>query len=149
MTTKRDRALAIMVTVSQDWEQLTTCVAWMDSADKRCSRDVESGWLCKRHIAVAERKLTKAIAKDKADKEKREAWRAEKLPKWKAELAKIEAEMRRLDPPPPTTDRAAYGGVGCTTTTRYQRNLFTDSKVEKMGKLVRRAESLRRDIGKD
>lgn len=149
MTTQREKLLAQMVTVSRDWMMLDTCVAWMDSADRRCKRDIEAGWLCKRHIAVAERKLAKAIEKNKADEAKRQAWRAEKLPQWKAELAKVEAEIARRDPPPPTTDRAAYGGVGCTTTIRYQRNLLRPSNVEAMGRLVRRRAELVGMIGGD
>lgn len=145
--TKRDRALALMVTVSQDWDTLTDCVAWMDSADRRCAREVETGWLCKRHVTVAERKLAKAIERDAAEKAKRAAARAGKLPGWRAELAEVEAEMARRDPAPPTTDRAAYGGVGCSTTARYQKRIFRDSNVEAMGRLVRRAEELRSLIG--
>lgn len=148
-STKHERVLAQMVAISRDWHLLTGCVAWIDSAGKRCKRTVEAGWLCKRHISVAERKLAKALEKEKAFRARAAASRAERLPKWKAELARVEKEIARRDPSPPTIDRAAYGGVGCSATARYQRNLFRDSNVEAMGRLVRRRGELVKMIGDD
>ena len=41
----------------------------------------------------------------------------------------------RRDPKPPTDDPAAFGGVGCTTTARWQKRVMSDSNISRMATL--------------
>lgn len=44
----------------------------------------------------------------------------------RVQLRRIDREIARLDPPPPTTDPAAFGGLGSTAARAYQARLTPD-----------------------
>lgn len=123
------------------------CWAWIESAERVCRKpEGDEPHLCNRHAAVARRKL----ALD-ADREQRRleqavadslATRARRL----ARLAAVDAEIARLDPPPPTDDPAAYGGVGSTAARRYQAR-YTDERIARLAALHREREQLVRYLG--
>jgi len=146
--TNREYNLALEVALSNsaNWPT-STCVAWVDSADRTCGKTRSAGLLCKRHNTVAEKRAIKNAEKNAQDRERRAAWRAENLPKWRAELDRIEARMRVMDPPPVSTDPAAYGGNVHPSIRKKRAGFMSDSRVMEMGKLVRRADELRRLIG--
>lgn len=101
------------------------CPVWIDSRDTRCGKtDLIDGRWCKRHTPIIQRKLGADRTRETEQAERRAAWMLEKLPEWRAKLARVEAEIARLDPPPPTTDTAAYGGVGSTTATHYRERFL-------------------------
>lgn len=87
------------------------CQCWVESRAARCGKPTD-GMLCLRHMAAAQRRLTTAIADDTTRKARLAAERTAAAPRLRDRLARVEAEITRLDPPAPTTDRAAYGGVG-------------------------------------
>ena len=127
-----------------------TCWAWMDSADRVCGRAAGAEpRLCSRHVGVAQRKrdAEQALeARDRARRAEREAATVASLPALRADLARVDAEMRRLDPPPPTTDPAAWGGKVAPTVRRYRARATSDAHVARMADLVRRREVLAREI---
>lgn len=135
-------ALTAEVSVTQPkyWVK-GACQAWMDGADRKCGKFAED-YLCKRHINVAIKRREARLAKEAARVARWEAEKERQTPKWQAELARVNAEIARRDPAPPTTDMAAYGGVGCSTTARYQKNLLRDSNVSRMAELLKRRDYL-------
>lgn len=123
------------------------CPFWVESRDERCgSRELVNGRWCKRHTTVMHRRAAKlaeqANTRRRADDERRAAH----LPALRAELARIEAEMARCDPQPPTDDMAAYGGVGSTTAARYWNRLRADANVIRLAELAKRRDALIADI---
>lgn len=152
MTTPTETQLAGMVTITPDdpilsrWESSLGCVAWVEKSDRRCGH-TSPGYLCASHETVARRRWEKHAAKEQARREASAQRRAEQLPKWRAELEKVTAEINRLDPPPATTDRAAYGGNVHPSITRQRRAFMSDTRVQKMAALTRRHEELTRKIG--
>ena len=113
-----------------------TCWAWMEKAEKACGRpEGAEPHLCPRHEVVARRRLDQRIAREAARNVQRKTDSISKLPKLRAQLAKVEAEIERRDPKPPTDDPAAFGGVGCTTTARWQKRVMSDSNISRMATL--------------
>lgn len=151
-TEQKKIALASMLALGQptNWHP-TGCVAWVESADRVCARTRAEGLLCKRHHTVAVRRFAAEVEREKTRRAKWRAHREEQLARhgdrWRAELAKIEARMRVLDPPPETTDRAAYGGAVHPSIRRRQIARMSDARVEEMARLIRRAEVLRSKLG--
>lgn len=137
-----DLMLAVALT-----DEIDPCPAWMETAERRCGKARAIGFLCQRHHAVAVRRLQARQAADAAQAEEAAERRARKLPAWRAELDRVEARMRVLDPPADVTDRAAYTGAVHPSLRRRQARLLSDSRVEEMARLVVRAEQLRRLIG--
>lgn len=131
------------------WADNPDCVAWMDTAEKVCGKPRVEGFLCRRHHTVAVKRAEAAALKAAVEKLAALKRRERMLPKWRAELARIEARMAVLDPPPLTTDRAAYAGAQHAAVTRHQRRALSDARVAEMAALVARAEQLRRKIGDD
>lgn len=134
--------------ILDNYETRMGCVAWIDASDRRCGKE-SAGYLCKRHEAVAARRWEKHAAKVAAQAEERERIRVARrqfdLPKWQDELARVEAQINRLDPPRPD-DRAAYTGIVHPSIRRQQRAALSDSKVQKMAALWARHEELSRKI---
>lgn len=115
-----------------------TCWAWMDSAERVCGRtEGAEPHLCPRHVEVARRKLAREVEKAKAQRVRREASAVRRLPEFRQRLAAVDAEIARRDPAPPTTDMAAYGGVGSTTASAYQTRLLSDTNVARLAELHR------------
>lgn len=121
----------------------------MDSAEKVCNRPEEEPGLrlCPRHHAVALRKLEQQKAKETARLAALERKWLAALPGWRAELATVEARIRRLDPPPPTTDMAAFMGVGSTAARRYRRRL-TPERIHELSVLHKRRTELVKSIAR-
>lgn len=110
------------------------CQAWVDSRDARCGRPTD-GVLCARHAAVANRRLEASRRRNAARSEASAAVREQPRVTREARLRLVEAEMARLDPPPPTTDVAAFCGVGSTTARRYQ-DKFTPARIHRLAELT-------------
>lgn len=145
--TERDRALAMQVALRlDDWTAAQGCPAWIDSADRQCGRPPAEGYLCRRHHTVAVRRLEKDQARRQAAAEKRAAHRAANLPAWRAELARVEAEIERRDRPV-VADRAAVGGVVHPSIRKRQLAALSDTNVKRMAELYRRHDELTRKIG--
>lgn len=147
LCTKREYALALQVALDNPNNWPDTCVAWVDSKDATCGKPRTDGLLCNRHVTVADRRFIHAAAKAATEREAAATERARDLPGWRAELAKIEARMRVLDPPNVNTDPAAYVGNVHPSIRRKRATFMSDTRVQEMGRLVRRAEELRRRIG--
>lgn len=147
MSNKEEIALAGYVALRVDgWELWTACPAWVESADRKCGRELGAGeLLCKRHRNVALKRQEKAIEKERERREKRAAERAEMLPKWREELATIEAEIHRRELP--ITDRAAVGGATHPAIVRTQLRHLSDTNVKCMHKLWSRWDELKTMIG--
>lgn len=144
--TNSDRALASMVTLTPPDGWGKQCVAWVESRDAECGKYVKHGFLCARHATVAKRRWEKQQAKRHARQEQRAQHRAKHLPEWRAELARIDAELTRRTQPL-TTDRAFSGGVGSKKHKRHLRRQFSDANVERVGALLSRRQTLESLIG--
>ena len=119
----------------------TRCPFWMESRDARCgSTKLIDGRWCKRHTAVMARRLEKQAAQEAAYRREERRRAMTMLPRWRERLAWVEAEINRLDPPPPTTDMAAFGGVGSTTATRYRKRFLAN--LPRLAELSRERDDL-------
>lgn len=111
------------------------CVAWIESADRRCGKPRTEGYLCARHHAVAVKRHAKQVEKERVQLEKRRAIAEAKRPERERRLAAVEAEIARRDPPPLTTDAAAFGGVGCTAVARQNQRRWSPGNVHRLAEL--------------
>lgn len=113
-----------------------TCWAWVESKGAVCGRpdEVDSPHLCKRHATVARRRADEEVAREARRTARREDEALSKLDVYRERLDAIDSEMRRLDPPPPTTDPAAWGGVAHAGAARY-RARFTPERIARLAKL--------------
>ena len=88
--------------------------------------------------------------KKKAQQEKLEQQRQERLEKhgdrWRAQLARVEAELERRTGMQ-TTDRAAFGGVGAKQLRTAKARGFSHSNVKRVGELIAQQKDLRRKLG--
>lgn len=141
-----DVALASMVAVTPPGRWGSRCVAWVDSRDSECGRDVKQGFLCARHYTVACRRLDRERAKRQDQAVKRAQHREENMPGWRDELALIDREISRRTAPI-TTDRAFSGGVGAEQHRKHLKRQFSDSNVKRVGELIRRRERLQALMG--
>lgn len=142
-----DMTLALAVGLDNPSNWNTGCVAWVESRESQCGKDRKHGYLCQRHYGIAYKRTETRAQKEADARDRKAALRAVNLPKWKAELAKVEAEMDRIDPPRGDLDRAAYTGYVHPSIDKRRR--MTDAKVQKMGALVSRHQELSRLIGND
>lgn len=146
---KTELALASYVALRlDDWQPAHGCPAWIESRDSQCGKAPAEAVLCKRHKTVAGKRHQKAVEKLQQEKARRAEYRAKNLPAWKAELQKVEADMQRYGGAL-TSDRAAYGGAAHPSIRRHQLQQLSDTNVQRMAGLVRKAEDLRSKIGKD
>jgi len=130
-----------------DWTPEHGCCAWIDASDRQCGRDaLTESMLCTRHRNLALKRHEKHVKKTLKDQQQRIEYRAKMLPEWEAELAQVEADMERYGGAP-TTDRAAYGGAAHPSIQRQQLRQLSDTNVQRMAKLSRRAQDLRDKIG--
>lgn len=125
------------------------CTAWIDSKDDRCKRTPVEGFLCTRHHNIAVKRHAAQQEKDLASARRAAEYRTENLPKWRAELERLNKEMARMWGISETTDMAAYGGQVNARIARKANAALTDNVVAKGARLGRRAEELRRKIGDD
>lgn len=146
---EHDMRLALQVALRMDNYRIGSgCPAWIESADRVCGKDPVRGYLCNRHHNVAVKRQGKALEKAHADAQKRAEYRAEKLPGWKAELERINAEIERRDQPV-VRDRAAATGFVHKSIQKKRMAALSDSNVKRMAALWRRHEELTKLIGDD
>lgn len=144
---EHDLRLAMHVSLRMDSYQVGSgCPAWIESAERRCGKPQARGYLCTRHHNVAVNRQSKALDKAIANQKKRDEYRALNLPKWKAELAKVDAEIDRRDRPI-VDDRAAVGGSTHPSIRKKQKAALSDTNVKRMADLWRRREHLTKLIG--
>ena len=143
-----EKALAGYVALRiDDWRPEHGCPAWIESADRQCGRQpVDAAMLCKRHRNVALKREQKARIKQKEQADRTKAYRAENLPKWRAERELIEAQMERYGSPA-TSDRAAFGGASHPSIRRKQLQSLSDTNVRRMADLSQRWQRLTELIG--
>ena len=143
-----EKALAGYVALRiDDWRPEHGCPAWIESADRQCGRQpVDAAMLCKRHRNVALKREQKARIKQKEQADRTASYRAENLPKWRAERELIEAQMEHYGSPA-TSDRAAYGGAVHPSIRRKQLQSLSDTNVRRMADLSKRWQRLTELIG--
>lgn len=141
-----DTAFALMVAVTPPDRWGEKCVAWVESRDAVCGKDVKHGFLCARHYTVAQRRWEKQQAKREAQEKQRAQYRAQHMPEWLAERDRIDAEITRRTKPL-TTDRAFSGGVGTAQHKKHVQRQFSESNVQRVGELARRRQKLEALIG--
>jgi len=123
------------------------CVGWVESRDETCQRPpLERSILCKRHHSVAVVRRDKALEAAQQQQAHRKAYRAENLPKWRAERELIEAQMEHYGSPA-TNDRAAFGGQSHPSIRRKQLQQLSDTNVRRMADLSKRWQRLTELIG--
>ena len=146
MTGTKSIALASTLALGPPRSWIDGCAAWVDSRDEQCGKPRAEGFLCSRHHKVAQRHLEKK----KQAAEKREKQRQERLDKhgdrWRAQLARVEAELERRTGMA-TTDRAAFGGVGARQLRTAKGRGFSHSNVKRVGELIAQQKDLRQKLG--
>lgn len=146
---EHDMRLALHVALRMDDYRVSFgCPAWIESADRMCGKEPVRGYLCNRHHNVAVKRQGKALDEAAKKAREREAYRAKKLPEWKAELEKVNAEIERRDQPV-VRDRAAVGGNTHPSIWKKQKAALSDTNVKRMADLWRRHEHLTKLIGSD
>lgn len=126
------------------------CAAWVNSRDAQCNKPRKEGYLCTRHHKVAVRRMEGQKQARAAAREKREQQRQERLEKhgdkWRAQIARVEAELERRTGMA-TTDRAAFGGVGAKQLRTAKARGFSHSNVKRVGELIAQRDDLRQKLG--
>ena len=143
-----EKALASYVALRSDDGNISQgCVAWVESRQSTCAKP-PAGYslLCTRHRNVALKREQKARVKQKEQADRTKAYRAENLPKWRAERELIEAQMDHYGSPA-TSDRAAYGGQSHPSIRRKQLQQLSDTNVQRMAELSKQWQRLTELIG--
>ena len=143
-----EKALASYVALRiDDWNISHGCVAWVESRQSTCAKP-PAGYslLCTRHRNVALKREQKVRIKQKEQAARTVSYRAENLPKWRAERELIEAQMEHYGSPA-TNDRAAFGGATHPSIRRKQLQSLSDSNVQRMADLSKRWQRLTELIG--
>lgn len=111
------------------------CPVWIDARDARCGKTalIDGRW-CPRHTPIMLRRLQDDHDRAAKRAAKAAAELAAKVPGLLDRLRRLDSEIARLDPPPPTTDTAAYGGRGSTAATDYQER--AGRRVPELSRLV-------------
>lgn len=115
------------------------CVAWVESKGSTCGRSATIGRLCRRHHAVAERRLNAAVARVSDDRARAVAAAENARPGREAELARIEARLDVLDP-----FRSASGrGDTAEVNAPLSRRMPSDARISELARLHERRDALR------
>lgn len=129
------------------------CRHWIgsDTAGHRCTAPTVGAHLCEKHYAVELRRVEKDLAKQRERRDRENAaWlsrNASKLPSWRVQLERAEAQYaRRTDAP--VADRAAVGGSMHTSIVRAQRSHLSDTNITRVIELERIISRLRADIAR-
>ena len=146
MTDTKTIALASTLALGPPRSWVEGCAAWVDSRDEQCGKPRKEGYLCARHHTVAERHLEKKREAAEKRKQQRQDRLEKHGDKWRAQLARVEAELERRTGVL-TTDRAAYGGVGATSVAKHNAKQFSDSNVKRVGELIAQQKDLRQKLG--
>jgi len=139
-----DRTIAHHVSIRPELAQPGECCAWMEKAARRCGKPCD-GILCPLHRRVAEKRAEKWAETERINRERRRAARQRLLPEWRAELAKITAQLAADQP----LEMAAVAGNVHPSIRKRQLRGLSDSHVQKMARLAERAQQLRQQIGDD
>ena len=146
MTDTKAVALASTLALGPPRSWVEGCAAWVDSRDEQCGKPRAEGYLCARHHTVA----TRHLEKKKQAAEKRKQQHQERLEKhgdrWRAQLARVEAELERRTGMR-TTDRAAFGGVGAKQLRTAKARGFSHGNVKRVGELIEQRKDLRQKLG--
>ena len=145
MTAREVTALAAQVAIGPIENWPPNCVAWVESKDEECGKPRTKGYLCNRHHTVAEKRFEKHVSEIQARNTRIKESKAEALrthgDEWRAELTRIDSELDRRTGMP-TTDRAAFGGVGHPQLIKKRDRSFSDSNVKRVSYLLQRREKL-------
>lgn len=130
------------------------CRHWVGSDTKGhiCGQLVENGEKrCAKHQAVEFARVAATLQRRSESAAKANAaWHlrnAPKLPAWRAQLERAEAEYSRRTASV-VTDRAAVGGATHPSIVRAQRSALSDSNISRVVELERIIKRLRADIGR-
>lgn len=118
------------------------CVAWLEAADRVCGKPAE--YLCPRHVKVAERRYERAVARERESRRRADAYRRQQEPVWRDELAKVEAELDRIDPLRTDTHHDS-----AMVNMPLSKRLPSDSRIQRLSMLHERRASLRRSLRLD
>src|SRR5699024_7780702 len=111
------------------------CVAWIETRDGYCGKPVDH-LLCRRHRMVGLKRHDADSEKKAAQQARYAEKRAQQIPKWRQRLEQVEKRIAVLDPPPATTDPAAWGGEASSMARRYRARI-TDEHIKEMAALHR------------
>ncbi|WP_413354068.1 hypothetical protein [Microbacterium sp. 1P06AB] len=129
------------------------CAYWIgsDAAGHRCEEAAERAGHCAKHYPIALRKLQQQQERLAASAARRDAaWRARnlsRLPQWRVQLERVEAEYARRTASA-VQDRAAVGGDMHVSIVRAQSRHLSDANVARVVELERLAKRLRADIAR-
>lgn len=129
------------------------CVYWIGSnaTGRRCNQPAEKVGHCAKHYPIALRKLKQQQERLAASAARQEAtWRERnlyRLPQWRAQLERAEAEYARRTASP-IGDRAAVGGDMHGGIVRAQSRHLSDSNVARVAELDRIITDLRSAIAR-
>src|SRR5699024_2771379 len=123
-----------------------TVVQWVESRDDDRPQPLDP-LLCRRHRMVGLKRHDADREKKAAQQARYSQQRARQLPKWRQRLDQVNKRIAVLDPPPLTTDRAAWGGEIHRSILR-SRPAMSDARVEEMARLHRERDNLIARIGR-
>lgn len=136
-----EREALARVVVLGDLGPVEVCGAWMESADRRCGRPAADPWLCSRHVRVARARLEKYAQKAQRDRQRAEAKRVAQVPRWRAQLVRVEKCLEQLEPR--AHDDPAVVNLPLS------RRLPSDSRISELARLHQQRQQLRDRLGSD
>lgn len=118
-----------------------TCWAWQRGAEKVCGRPdtTDNPHLCPQHVRMARRVLERETAKAAERREKAATAAAARRPLAVLELAEVDAQIARLDPPQ-DHDRAAANAP-------LRQRMPSDTRIATLARLHERRAQLVREVG--
>ncbi len=127
------------------------CVYWVgsDTTGHRCEAEAVQSSHCAKHYPIALRRLQKQAERLAGSHARTDAaWRdrnRRRLPQWRVQLERAEAEYARRTASP-TTDRAAVGGDTHRSIVAAQARHLSDTNVARVVELERLITRIRSDI---
>lgn len=104
------------------------CPAWMEAAERRCSKLATVGLLCQRHHTTALKRAEKVEAANAAFVERRRANATVRLPLAEAELTAVRKRIAALDP--------TLREDGAIVNLPLSRRMPSDSRIAELSRLV-------------
>lgn len=133
---------------------MSACRYWVgsDTKGRRCAAPADARYgYCTKHYEAEHARVKKQQEKQDAGTARAEAaWFARnghRLPAWRVQLERAEAEYERRTTSP-IADRAAVGGEMHGSIVRAQRGHLSDSNVARVVELERIIKRLRADIAR-
>ena len=127
------------------------CQAWMESAERRCSRPTD-GHLCNRHRTVAGKRRAAALAQRQAEQAQRAAAEQTRRAKARANVERNRRELHHISnrlkiiTAALVQDRAAVGGNVHPSIARRTEAALSPARSAEIHRLTRRAEHLRAEL---